>query len=702
MSPNETPSDKDWDTLSVQTEAFSAAWRGQLFPPEVAEFAGSIETRLRPWLVRELIKLDLEYRWQRGLCRLLEEYEGDIPDLRELITSELIFEEYQLRKQAGDRVSPAEVFQRFPEHAESLGTMLQMDPSLKSTVLYHQAAVAACEFEPGQQVDDFDLLLRLGRGAFATVFLARQRSMQRFVALKISAHQGAEGQTLAQLDHESIIRVYDQRVLEELKIRLLYMQYAAGGTLADVIRLIQTHDRTHWNGRLYLSSVDRILDQRGESRPVESTVRQRISEMSWPELICWIGSRLANALAYAHQNGVLHRDLKPANILLTAEGVPRLADFNVSFGAQVIGVTADSDFGGSLAYMSPEQLAVCDPAQQRYAAELTPASDLYSLSMVLWELLTGSRPQPVESGREQLGGALKRLFAVDHENRDAHQPARSGSSADSDDSESVMEVLSQCLRMLPDRRYTTGEELAIALEHCLNREARQLLNDRSTRWKLFVRRWPQSSIVMTTLIPNVIMAAFNFLYNQGEIRQSFPEGESTFLRIQSYINVVAFSVGIASSFWLIRTVTRATGQDPDRSSRDERVQLRLRCLQLGNTASIVSTMLWLAAGPVYPVALHLLKGDVPISIYQHFVASLSLCGLIVSAYPFFGVSLIAVRGLYPSLVGTDRLSAEELPVLKRLSGWSWFHLILAALVPMAAVLILAVSGLNRRWALILL
>src|SRR5271155_5065425 len=93
----------------------------------------------------------------------------------------------------------------------------------------------------GDQIDDFDLLAELGSGAFAKVFLARQRSMQRLVALKGSCDQSTEPQTLAQLDHDYIVRVYDQRLLPERRLRLLYMQYVSGGTLQAVIyRVRQT------------------------------------------------------------------------------------------------------------------------------------------------------------------------------------------------------------------------------------------------------------------------------------------------------------------------------------------------------------------------------------------------------------------------------------------------------------------------------
>jgi hypothetical protein len=103
---------------------------------------------------------------------------------------------------------------------------------------------------------------------------------------------------------------------------------------------------------------------------------------------------------------------------------------------------------------------------------------------------------------------------------------------------------------------------------------------------------------------------------------------------------------------------------------------------------------------VYPVLLNVIRGSVPPSVYVHFVASLALCGLIAAAYPFFGVSLLALRCFYPALVHWDTMSKDELPSLRQLGRHSWFHLILAASVPMLSVLILALSGLDRRLALL--
>src|SRR6185436_3736876 len=104
---------------------------------------------------------------------------------------------------------------RFPEQARELERLFGWQQAAHcSTSLFGSRPVAVdLNLQPGERIDDFDLLARLGEGAFAKVYLARQNSMQRLVALKVSADRGSEPQTLAQLDHDQIVRVYDQRVL---------------------------------------------------------------------------------------------------------------------------------------------------------------------------------------------------------------------------------------------------------------------------------------------------------------------------------------------------------------------------------------------------------------------------------------------------------------------------------------------------------
>src|SRR5262249_43910733 len=154
----------------------------------------------------------------------------------------------------------------------------------------------------------------------------------------------------------NIVRVYDQRVLPERRMQLMYMQHIPGGTLGDVLELSRQQAPALRTGEVIVDSVDRILGRHGESPPGDSRLRRRLATMSWPEAVCLLGMPLAHALEYAHQHGVLHRDVKPANVLLAADGSPKLVDFNVSFSSKLEGATPAAFFGGSLAYMSPEQI----------------------------------------------------------------------------------------------------------------------------------------------------------------------------------------------------------------------------------------------------------------------------------------------------------------------------------------------------------
>ncbi|HEY1066593.1 MAG TPA: serine/threonine-protein kinase, partial [Pirellulales bacterium] len=381
-----------WHVLAEHLERFVNEWESGGPPPSLTNYLPDGPEALRRLTLVELVKVDLEYRWlHRQMPRPLFEYLEEFPELKtDRVPPDLIYEEIHIRRKAGDQAPVDAYLTRFSDQAPELDRLLAMGDGGGSTVVYHGGPVAG-PVEPGETIDDFELLTLLGKGAFASVFLARQKSMSRLVALKVSTDRSCEPQTLAQLDHPGIVRVYDQRVVPERNLRLLYMQFLPGGSLQDVLKTLQRTPPEEWSGRTFLAAVDRELDDRGLSAP-ESAIRARIATMTWPEVVCWLGSRLAAALSYAAQQGVLHRDVKPANVLLTAEGVPKLVDFNISFCSKVEGASPAAYFGGSLAYMSPEQLEAFNPQHARKPDSLDGRADLYSLASLLWELLTGSRP----------------------------------------------------------------------------------------------------------------------------------------------------------------------------------------------------------------------------------------------------------------------------------------------------------------------
>src|SRR3954466_3682996 len=222
-----------WDDLAKRLEQFIATWEAGN-EPTLTEFLPPDPPAHRRMVLVELVKVDLEQRTTRGRKKPLESYATDFPELLENgePPCDLIYEEYHIRRTAGETVTPRDYYSRFPRSADALRRLMGTEDFSSTTQL--GAARRIEGFAAGQKLDDFDLLFELGKGAFGSVFLARQISMQRMVALKLSADKGNEPQTLATLEHPNIIRVYDQRTLPGQRVRLLYMQFAPGGTLAEV------------------------------------------------------------------------------------------------------------------------------------------------------------------------------------------------------------------------------------------------------------------------------------------------------------------------------------------------------------------------------------------------------------------------------------------------------------------------------------
>jgi serine/threonine protein kinase len=217
------------------------------------------------------------------------------------------------------------------------------------------------------------------------------------VALKISVTRSNEAQTLAQLDHPDIVRVYEQRILPERNGRLLSMQYVAGASLSEVLGQLRLLPKSDWSGTALLKAISRQLQESGSGFGVTGTAHEqplhrRLQKATWPDTVCLFGIQVASALQSAHEQGVLHRDLKPANILLHENGAPKIVDFNISFCSKLDRVPPAAYFGGSLAYMSPEQLEVCHSDHAREADDFNARSDQYSLSVLLWEMLCGQPP----------------------------------------------------------------------------------------------------------------------------------------------------------------------------------------------------------------------------------------------------------------------------------------------------------------------
>ncbi|MFC4603790.1 serine/threonine-protein kinase [Rhodococcus kronopolitis] len=540
------------------------------------------------------------------------------------------------------------------------------------------------DLDSGQRVDDFDLLMALGRGAFARVFLARQRSMQRLVAVKISRDHGTEPQTLAQLDHDYIVRVFDQRVVDDLEMKLLYMQYLPGGTLLGVLRRVRDTPVAERSGQLLLDEIDAVLAAKAEIRPTDSSVRTEIAQLTWPEAVAWLGRRLADALDYSGRRGVLHRDIKPANVLLTAEGVPKLADFNISFSDQVSGANPVAYFGGSLAYMSPEQLRACVPTDESTAADLDTRSDLYALGVMLWELLTGARPFPDRTDPDD-GSADLELMLADRR-RGVGDAALDRLPADCP--ATLRRVLLTALQPDPGQRWPSGAELAQQLELCLDPHARDLVDPPPGSARTRMRRWAVPILILAIAVPNALAGLYNYHHNKTLIINTLsPDVQQNFEQLQAVINAISFPLGTILLLYLCRyplTVPRGLrrGRSYDAATL---ARARTDTLLLGDRVVMVVFGLWAVAGLAYPIALQLGAGGIPSNVYVHFVGSLAVCGAIAVAYPFFFVTFYVVRCLYPVLLPSGITSSDDARKLRGLDRRSTLYLAVAASVPLIAV-----------------
>src|SRR5262245_43051882 len=298
---------------------------------------------------------------------------------------------------------------------------------------------------------DYELLEQIGRGGQGVVFRARQKSLNRTVALKvISLGQWAskahlkrfrrEAEAAAGLDHPSIVPIYE--VGERDGSCYFSMKFVEGGQLDEVVR----------------------------RSPM--SIRQAV------ELI----AKVARTVHYAHEHGILHRDIKPGNVLLDAKGEPHLTDFGLARLVECeSSVTHTLDVLGTPSYMAPEQ------AMGNNAA-VSSMTDVYGLGAVLYQLLTGQPPFADSTTYE----TIKLL-----EGTEPRPPRLLNPKVDRD----LSTICLKCLEKDPKRRYSSALALAEDLERWLKHEpilARRI--GPVARARKWVRRNPTSALLTASLI----------------------------------------------------------------------------------------------------------------------------------------------------------------------------------------------------------
>jgi serine/threonine protein kinase/Flp pilus assembly protein TadD len=309
---------------------------------------------------------------------------------------------------------------------------------------------------------DYELLEEIGRGGQGVVFRARQKNLNRIVALKvISLGQWAskehlkrfrrEAHAAASLDHPSIVPIYE--VGEGDGSCYFSMKFVEGGQLDEVVR------------------------------------RAPMSIRHAAELI----AKVARTVHYAHEHGILHRDIKPGNILLDQKGEPHLTDFGLARLVEAEStVTRTLEVLGTPSYMAPEQAVGNNAA-------ISSATDVYGLGAVLYQLLTEHPPFA--------GGATYETIKLllDTEPR---PPRLLNPKVDRD----LSTICLKCLEKDPKRRYSSAFALAEDLEHWLKHEPIQARHTGIfTRGKKWVRRNPAIAGLIAALVALAVSVGFNVL-----------------------------------------------------------------------------------------------------------------------------------------------------------------------------------------------
>ncbi|MFC1636343.1 protein kinase [Planctomycetota bacterium] len=361
----------------------------------------------------------------------------------------------------------------------------------------------------GQTLGDFEILSLIGAGGMGAVFLARQISLDREVALKVisdvSGSRGSslerfkrEAKVLAKISHPNIVPVYE--VGEQGPYSYFAMECVDGISLDKILNSIRNA-----SGSEKASDVRRkCLEVQGSiatdrTSDAESSGGAQI-DTDYIIIISDMIVSIASALEYAHSKGILHRDVKPSNILIVSNGIAKLVDFGLAKAETQQTVTMTGEFFGTPSYVSPEQIRKPDTVDRR--------SDVYSLAATYYECLTLHAPFGGHTVNETLTNVLS---------REVVPPKKYCPRLSTD----FNTVLLHALEKDQDDRYQTAGDFSADITNIL--EFRPITAKRPSitrRAYKTLRRSPLKAVVGCTLILVLVLGYFLFTNYLHEKRRS--------------------------------------------------------------------------------------------------------------------------------------------------------------------------------------
>jgi hypothetical protein len=419
---------------------------------------------------------------------------------------DLAHEEYCRRLANGESLDADKYSRQFPGYQNSLYFLIEVHK-----MLAHDPDFRVLGDILWPKIDEdflgFFIRAELGRGTFARVYLASESALGgRLVAIKVALHGSGEAETLGRLKHPNIVPVHSVQVNAETGLTAICMPYLGRTTLCDVL------DRAFSNKQLPRKSriiVDTIRDQNPDANAHKlkpSSFHRILRNGPYIEGIIYLAIQLAEALEYTHSCGICHGDLKPSNVLLSLEGHPLLLDFNLSVERQF----TSSRIGGTLPYMAPEQLEPIADVESDGVVRTDPQTDIFSLGVILYHLLTGDLPfGPVswDSSVEQVAEQLR------EEQAKGPCPIRK---KNNHVSQRLGRVIHSCLAFNPEQRPSSASELVTALRGELAPVRRAL------RWCQYHR--PLATSIACMSITLIVLCASIFAFRPPYNIRQFQNG----------------------------------------------------------------------------------------------------------------------------------------------------------------------------------
>ncbi|NBX93845.1 MAG: serine/threonine protein kinase [Proteobacteria bacterium] len=512
---------------------------------------------------------------------------------------------------------------------------------------------APSRFYPGYTLAGFTILRKIGRGAFADVYLAKELQLDRLVALKISRKITQEAQLIAGLEHDHIVTVFSNTVLERENLCLINMQYVEGGDLAGIMSDLSGLPKIQsLSGSDFLKAIDR---RTGKTLFDQDSMSQRniFSAINLQTIVINLGCDLARALHFAHEKHILHLDIKPGNILVSSNSRAFLSDFNVALTRSQLESGASLSLGGTLRYMAPEHRELYETRNPELIDSIGPQTDVFSLGKVLQELLLGTEPD---------------------------KPLR--------------QVLDCATEDDAANRFKTALEFSKALAGCGELFS---ITARFPQPGLIVHSARKSPFLALTLwgaIPQLAAVAAALFFNTQIVFYQLSQQQ---VQVFSLLNTwfLPFILFVMTAAWLRGlSIAKNNLDESKKMVRDSSFRLlsKKQVLMTPKLGLWVSGLGWLSCAVIYPLVIGFVAA-IPAPIALILFLNFVLAWIIATAYSYLLHQKIVLQVLYPMCFwGDSSITEISSGELARIPSKSRFFSLMTGVIPLLSAVLALFNG----------